>query len=785
MFSNFCGIKIQGKCFQGEVKLKFFEKEYHRFCLIYGKNGSGKSTISQAFDTVKQNNQLLIVSQIIDKSGAAVDLTNEDQKKNIFVFNEEYVNSKVKIKDNGLDAIVLLGDAANIDKKLKKAKRISKKLEGRQSKYQEEFQKYNDKQNTDNPEKYENDIVLNLKSNFAEREKNILGNTNRNLQNKTIELAKNIIDHFETDVSTDELKNNFDDKFKSYKDIRSNLNFTEEIKQLNFEDIKQLLLYQLEQKQLTPKEEEIKQAIAEADHVITKNIMESDKDICPYCFQKLTNEYKKEILSSLETIFNPNIRNHQRNLENKKQEIQNSLNSLKNLPDMDKLDKDLFDTIKMKIDNCQTEVTEKLNQKIQNPFIALNLDVNFDSLVDELNQNLEQLEKKRQTFMAQKARANELKQELEKLNNQIAYCEIKDDFNHYKEKLKAKQTLDSNREHNDKRLECITSKISKLNAQNKQINIAQDKINEYLKYIFFKEGRLELCEPNDQKQYVLKSNGNRVKAKNISTGERNTIALSYFFTEIFKGENSEEFYKKPKFIVIDDPISSFDFENKVGIMSFLNYQIHKIMTGCNKSKMIILTHDLMSAFDIQKIISNLPKIEFYDERESKNKKDVIFMQKELKDQKLVDFGKNYSEYKNLLDGIYDYANNSVSENANIGNNMRKVLEAFGTFNYQCGIEDIVRDKTIVANLSPEQQAYFENLMYRLVLHGESHAMDKTKTLDFFSCISESEKQNTAKDILSLLYLLNKAHLQKYLQKEQVEKIEQWVGNCRISNNRIN
>ena len=323
MFSNFCGVKIHGKCFEGEVKLNFFEKEYHRFCLIYGKNGSGKSTISQAFDAVKQNNQLLIVSQIIDKSGAAVDLTNEDQKKNIFVFNEEYVNSKVKIKDNGLDAIVLLGDAANIDKKLKKAKRISKKLEGRQIKYQEEFQKYNDKQNTDNPEKYENDIVLNLKSNFAEREKNILGNTNRNLQNKTIELAKNIIDHFETDVSTDELKNNFDDKFKSYKDIRSNLNFTEEIKQLNFEDIKQLLLYQLEQKQLTPKEEEIKQAIAEADHVITKNIMKSDKDICPYCFQKLTNEYKKEILSSLETVFNPNIRNHQRNLENKKQEIQN------------------------------------------------------------------------------------------------------------------------------------------------------------------------------------------------------------------------------------------------------------------------------------------------------------------------------------------------------------------------------------------------------------------------------------------------------------------------------
>ena len=773
MFSNFCGIKIQGKCFQSEVKLNFFEKEYHRFCLIYGKNGSGKSTISQAFDTVEQNNQSLIASQIIDKSGAAVDLTNEDQKKNIFVFNEEYVNSKVKIKNNGLDAIVLLGKAKDIDEKLEKIENIREIRTQRKQGYEQELKKYEDDKNTDNPKKYENDVVENLKSNFAEREKNILRRQSKILQDKTISFAKNIIDNFITDINLDQLKNNFNEKLISYKGVQSDLNFTEEIKQLNFENIKQLLLYQVEQKQLSLREEEIKQAIAEADHIATKNIMESDKDICPYCFQKLTDEYKREILSSLEAIFNPEVQNHRANLENRKQEIQNLLNYLKNLPYIDKLDKDLFDIIKIQIDTCQTKVTEQLNQKIQNPFVALNLDVNFDNLVSELNQNLDQLEQKRQAFMAQKARENELKQELEKLNNQIAYCEIKDNFNYYIEKLKVKQTLDSKREHNDKRLECITSKISKLNAQNEQINIAQDKINEYLKYIFFKEGRLELCEPNDQKQYILKSNCNRVKAKDISTGERNAIALSYFFTEIFKGENSEEFYTKPKFIVIDDPISSFDFENRVGMMSFLNYQIHKIMTGCSESKMIILTHDLMSAFDIQKIVGSLPQIKINEKNE------VIFIQRELKNQKLVDFGKKYSEYKTLLNEIYDYASNFVSENANIGNNMRKVLEAFGTFNYQCGIEDIARDEIIVANLSPGQQTYFENLMYRLVLHGESHAEDKTKALDFFSCISEDEKQNTAKDILSLLYLLNKAHLQKYLQKEKVDKIEQWVIGCRI------
>ena len=776
MFSNFCGIKIQGKCFQSEVNLKFFSEEYHRFCLVYGKNGSGKSTISQAFDAIKQNNQSLIIGQIIDKSGALA-FINEEEKNNIFVFNEEYVNSKIKIEDDGLHAIVLLGDAADIDEMLQKAKRINKKLEERNSKYQEEFQKYNDIQNTDNPEKYKDDIIKILKEKFGNRWKQINNRERISGDVCSFESAENIINAFAIDASVGELKNNFDEKLRSYEDIRSDLNFTEEIKQLNFENIKQLLLYQVEQKQLSPREEEIKQAIAEADHVVTKNIMESDKDICPYCFQKLTDEYKKEILSSLETIFNPEIQNHRANLENRKQEIQNLLNYLKNLPYIDKLDKDLFDIIKIQIDTCQTKVTEQLNQKIQNPFVALNLDVNFDNSVNELNQNLGQLEQKRQAFMAQKARANELKQELERLNKQVAYFEIKDNFNYYEEKLRIMQALNSKKDHNYRRLECISSKISELNAQKEQINIAQDKINDHLKYIFFKEGRLELSE--NQGQYVLKSNGNNVKAKDVSTGERNAIALSYFFTEIFKSENSKEFYTKPKFIVIDDPISSFDFENKVGIMSFLNYQIHKIMTGCSESKMIILTHDLMSAFDMQKIISNLPKVEFYNEQDNKNKKDVIFVQKELKDHQFVGFGKKYSEYKTLLNEIYDYANNSVSENANIGNNMRKVLEAFGTFNYQCGIEDIARDEVIVANLSPEQQTYFENLMYRLVLHGESHAEDKTKALDFFSCISEDEKQNTAKDILSLLYLLNKAHLQKYLQKGQVERIEQWVENCKI------
>ena len=58
-------------------------------------------------------------------------------------------------------------------------------------------------------------------------------------------------------------------------------------------------------------------------------------------------------------------------------------------------------------------------------------------------------------------------------------------------------------------------------------------------------------------------------------------------------------------MVIDDPISSFDFENKVGISSFLRYQTHKIIKGNAKSKILFLTHDLSTFSDLQKIADEM------------------------------------------------------------------------------------------------------------------------------------------------------------------------------------
>ncbi|MGH1601459.1 AAA family ATPase [Campylobacter majalis] len=768
MFENFHGLIIKGKCFQDEADLKFFDTNHHRFCLIYGKNGSGKSTISQAFNAIKFDKSVFNINKILDENNQEIQITQE-QKKKIFVFNEKYIDEKIKLKDNGLDTIILLGEAVDIDNKLQKLQKIYDSKIKRKDKYEKILTGYENDQNTDNPKKYENQIVEILKDKFADREKEILGRQRKDLHNKTIEFAKNIMKNYATQTSKDILQNDFDQKLSEYQSVRSEVNFENPIQLLDITDINNLLLYQVKQKPLNQEQMQIKEIIENDE--ISRNIMKSDKELCPYCFQKLTNEYKKEILNILENIFNKDIQNHKNELEIKKTQIENLLDDLKIVSQMDILDNELFNNINSQIKKYQEHAVLKINKKINSVFVSISLDENFNDIINDINANLQQLEQKRQKFQAQKLTANELKSELERLNSQIAFYEINQDFNDYEEKLKYKEYLEYKNNHNDARLNFIKKLLSRLNSQKEQANIAQNKINQHLKYIFFKDDRLQLSYLDEQKQYMLQINGNSVKAKDISNGERNAIALSYFFTEIFSNENELDIYKNPKFIVIDDPISSFDFENKVGVMSFLNYQIQNIINGCKNSKIIVLTHDLMSMFDLQKIGKTIFN-------KYKN-----FSQFELKNNVLENFGENYnySEYKTLLNKIYNYAKNSQqSDNStNIGNDMRKLLEAFGTFNYQCGIEKIATDETITSKLSPTQKTYFSNLMYRLVLHGESHMEDKTKILDFTSYISETEKQNTAKDILSLLYLLHDTHLKKYLHKEQIKSIEEWVKSCNI------
>lgn len=397
----------------------------------------------------------------------------------------------------------------------------------------------------------------------------------------------------------------------------------------------------------------------------------------------------------------------------------------------------------------------------------------INAFLKQLNSALELLEHERIEYNKNVTATQPIIKELNRINGLIAYYDIKDFYNKYLSCIK--QESKDRKEYSKIQAEFnkVAQDLNELEAKQKNVKIALSIINHNLSYIFFSSERFRIEYKNNN--YVLLSNGKSVCPSQISQGERNIIGLCYFFASILHNQEENIAYTKDYLLVIDDPISSFDIENRTGIMSFLRYQLGKFLLGNMDTKAIIMTHDLLTFYDLGKVFDELTA-------ECKSKYDVkcIHKQYELKNKKLISFSyKSRQEYTELLKIVYNFALGDVTDyNLIIGNIMRQVLEAFSTFQYKKGIEDISTDRDILNLLPDVYQTYFENLMYRLILNNGSHKLDQTKSMydmNFFAVISESEKQRTAKEILCFIYLLNKKHLLCHLDgfRDVEQNLTQW------------
>ena len=132
-----------------------------------------------------------------------------------------------------------------------------------------------------------------------------------------------------------------------------------------------------------------------------------------------------------------------------------------------------------------------------------------------------------------------------------------------------------------------------------------------------------------------------------------------------------------------------------------------------------------------------------------------------------------------MQAVYDYACNNSEDDLTIGNSMRRVLEAFSTFIYRKGIREISCDEVILQEIEDQDyRDYFKNLMYRLVLNGDSHMEERIKSMediDYLNYLSVDERRRTAQEVICFIYLLNKQHVMAHLKdKKDVERnIQKW------------
>lgn len=780
MLEQIKGIELKGANFVSQTELNLFRSsndKVAKLALVYGRNGSGKSTISNAFKKVKGEDILNIEMASLYDDSHEISI-GESGDKAIFVFNEDFVNDKVKIQEEGLGSIIMLGEKADLTVKIEQATEKLSEAKDLQDKIKQRVDEYKDVTNLKSPDYYKDKMCLALKNDngWAGRERRIKDlRRNANVtKDKYLEFI-----NITPSKSKSELLISFEEQMRDLEKAKQGsgrivegiIKISDVYKNFNYSAVSKLLEESIEQPNLSEREKYLLNLVEIGEKDFLQKQLDyfsnNEAQYCPFCLQDISDDYKDDLVDKIQSILSDFVKEHCKKLSGfLLEEINFDFTPFIELSSCIESSELLN-----KINNSIQENNSVIQKKINSPYTSIYEDIiDITYLLIDLEKSLKNLDKERDEYNKNIVNTKPIIDRLVSINNEIAYYDIIDDYNRYFVQHSEYEGLSIEEQEANKLVNENLILCKKLEAERKNIDIAVDLINKGLKYIFFSKGRLEIIVEGDK--YKLLSNGQPVLPSNISVGERNIIGLCYFFASMLQGKDDKNAFKDEYLIIVDDPVSSYDFENKIGILSFLKLKLSQFLNGNLNSKAIILTHDLLSFFDIEKILEELQK-EFNDTY-GKNK--TVFNLFELKKCNLMEFQyKKRHEYTEMMKMIYKYSMKGCSDNSIlIGNIMRQVLEAFSTFEYKKGIAEVSTDSNIINKLDVEYQDYFRNLMYRLILNGGSHKEEEIRSgrLDFFTVISDDEKVRTAKDILCFMYLLNDMHVIAHLGNIR-EELNKW------------
>lgn len=774
MIDKVAGVSLIGGFFEKEGEFKFYDNDKFKVALTYGKNGSGKSSISKAIYELSRNNfNEYSKVELFDFDHKSIEV-DEKTRNAIHVYNENYINSNLRLQDDGLDTIVMLGEQLELDDTIQQLKKEYDVNESEIQKNKENYEKISDPKNILSPEYYKKEMITTLKgeNGWAAIDASIKFNKKNSSVNANVieSIAKE-----KSDRGKDKINKEFmelhEEYIKATNSSKNNDSIERPDSYLSLAlTISDLLETKIDQPIINEHEKIIMNQIQNGDQKFVerakKQFSDNKIDICPFCLQEITQTYKEELVKSINQVLNKEVDDHINQL--KKIELKPFEISLESFENIDKSQvrkiNELVGELNTKIEYAES----KIKQKIENVYQPISEELDFSQIVAKMNEAIEVLENKRRVFNENIDKIKSIHDQLIKLNKQKAWYSISSEYNKYKQQQEKLEEIIRNKEVYKNKATEILKKIEQLEAKKKNVSIALETMNNYLEYIFFEKGRLKLEVSGNQ--YRIISRNNPILLKNLSLGERNAIALCYFFSKLQENYSIQDSFKEQLLILLDDPISSFDIENKIGIYSFLRSMINKIVNNNSKSKVLVFTHEIEVMYHFEKVCKDI---------------DVKFKSHILANQGLDNFNpKKYNEYTNMMKTVYKYANQEEDYqiyNNTIGNTMRRVLEAFGTFSYKKGIDKVSCDTQILGLIDEEKKrAYFENLMYRLVLNTESHSEEATRAmpeLDFYSFIGETERVRTAKDVLCFIYLLNPLHILSHLDNGKwCQNVKAWCEN---------
>lgn len=782
MFEDLRTIKIKGGYYEETTQLDLFH-DTSPLGIVYGRNGSGKTTIAKAIRQLigkdsEQETEEGYVSYSVEPN-----VSNFlDKRDSVFVFDEEFVKENVKTKGKGLDTIVMMGEQIDLERQITEKKKERAIIEQKKKELSDIEKKYENEKDTSSPKYFRSQIreKLRVEGGWADINSEVKGKTIKS--RVTEDLLKKLLAMEEPEDTEETLRARLIADLNLYRQTSDAQIIEWQSGMLllpdNLNGVKNLLERKIEKPQLTDREQKLLTFLQEhaGFHSQKSSQMMADEKwtFCPLCLREASEEVYENINKFLNRLMNRESEMYSEDLDKILVTLDDVDLSLSDLPDQafeeEKKDVELalvqlnrdVEFVRKKIERRKMDLYGVMEVIFTETFMN-----NYVSHLSNVKKAIKVLESRVARFNQSVNERNNLKKQILKENEMLARKRLSQMLNSFqqanisyadcKEEL-AKQTTD---------IELIDGEIKELIARVERTDIALEYINKELQYVFFSDKKVKLVA--DAGYYKLMINGKTVSPKKISIGERNVLGLCYFFAKLFANKKEDSCYKDEMLIVIDDPISSFDQGNRLGVMSLLRYQFCNIQKGNDNSRMLVLTHELMSAFDLVKIRSVLKKVK---EKKGEN----YFLELVNKQTKKL---KVSNEYKRLLERMYDYAKSTDADrdehtDFGIGNTMRRVMEAFASFCYNTSFEQMLCREGVLKNIPDEKRNYYENFMYRLALNGESHMKEQVYDLNTITpYFTTKEKVKTAKSLLLFLYYINEEHLFCYLTEDRIAEIKSW------------
>lgn len=655
--------------------------EFKRFNIIYGSNGSGKTTVSRLFQHLATG-----VCEPFPDLKYALESENGTLKEtdsgtiSIRVFNADYVRSNIGEIEGELNPIFIIGE----DQKELQAELAAneKELQTRQEKLRLLTEKLADL------EKARGKEFTSIASQIGLATK---GLTSRTYRKPQAESAYAKLKEFKV-FSEEELKS---------------FTLTAEQKKLDGIDVIELSSIETDISDLSAESAELLAATVES--VVIPKLKENPEiskwvesgigihtpgSECEFCGNTVTEDRLKAFAAH----FNDADRSLKEQLQHLVSEYEKTLLSLQNLSVPSKLQ--LFDEYQADFESCSASVLQKqkelaraltagkklVEQKLgsRTEVMAFSVEFGTTALNEEVaaaNRILKQHNEKSTSFEEARTSATD---QIEQHYLSTIQAEI-EKYDTELEKLheEEKKASDSNAETGQFSLDELQAEIRRKRGLIANTQKAAEDLTRKLE-IFLGRKELRFDPEGDGYRIYRKT----VAAQGLSEGEKTAIAFVYFSVQL----EDQDFDKTKGIVVVDDPISSLDASSTYQALAFLKEAVK------DAKQVFLLTHN----FDFLKLLLNWIKNASSGDRGyfMLRAKAVVGDERrshiESMDKALT---KNGSEYVFLFKQVRDYNCDGTIENAYpMPNVIRKVLEQF--LEFMCPTADTNYHKLQNLNFDP-------------------------------------------------------------------------------------